>query len=309
MEGVEKWRGRRVMVTGGTGFIGRHVLVQGIKSGVELVSVGRQSPMIPQVEHVRADIRDGARLRDIVKTIRPEGVLHLAAAGVTFGSETFADLLQVNVIGTESLLSAVVDTRIQIPVVMGGTVYEYAPQDRPICETDPVAPYSAYAATKAAATLCAAIYAKQLPVTVLRLFNTYGPGDRPPRLVPYVIDAARTGDAIQLTSGAQLRDYVYVEDAAEAFWRTLTAQPPAGALRPLNVGTGTPITLREFVESLAHALQEQGLHPKLEFGAKPYRADEPMMCTADVSRLRDALGWVPSTDVTVGLRKTVESML
>ncbi len=163
--------------------------------------------------------------------------------------------------------------------------------------------------SKAAATLVAQFYSARLSITILRLFSIYGPGEQEPRLVPYVISRARQGRPIEITAGEQIRDYVYVGDAAEAFWRALVTGHSPGQLRILNVASGCAIKLRAFVETLSEVLRNRGLKPDLRFGAKPYRSDELMHYTANVDLLRETLRWVPSTPLSIGLSKMTEKCL
>jgi nucleoside-diphosphate-sugar epimerase len=194
-------------------------------------------------------------------------------------------------------------------VALAGSGFEYAPQERPISEQDPVEPFSAYGVSKAAAGLCARFYAAQMPITLLRLFSVYGTGEKEPRLVPYIISSAKKAEQVELTNCEQVRDYLYVEEAAESFWRALS-QPPSGqCLRTLNVGSGSAITLRHLVNKLVDILTEKGLRPHILFGAKPYRPDEPMTYAPNIICLKRTLGWSPSKPLSEGLSKTVESMI
>jgi nucleoside-diphosphate-sugar epimerase len=301
MEFLKDWRGKRVLVTGGSGFIGRHVACFGKRAGVEVHTVSAHDPDHP------LDIADGRAVFDAVRGVNPDGILHLAAAGVT-PSTTVGHLLDTNVTGTINILTAAADLR-GVPVMIAGSGYEYAAQERPIREVDPVAPASPYGMAKAAATLCAMAFSSSLPLAVLRLFNVYGPGERLPRIAPYMIEQARRGDPIELTGCEQVRDFVYVEDAAEAFWRALANTEQAGNVRVVNVGSGSAVPLRTFVECLAAILRRDGLKVDLRFGARPYRAGEPMFYAADTTRLQGWLGWLPRTPLSEGVLQTVREAL
>ncbi|MDP9347871.1 MAG: NAD(P)-dependent oxidoreductase, partial [Gemmatimonadota bacterium] len=261
------------------------------------------------VHHQEADLREREQVFEVVRRIAPEGVLHLAAAGVSYGGEGFGEMLRTNVLGTENLLAAVDSLEGKPPMVMAGSGYEYVPQDRPIRETDPLGPTSEYGVAKAAASLCAALYARWIPVTLLRLFNVYGPGEKEPRLIPYIVRAALRGETVKLTAGEQIRDYVYVEEAAESFWRALNTSPEDATLRVLNVGMGAGVPLRGFVEQLVAVLARRGIHPRVVFGARSYRPDEPMVYAANTAQLRRTLGWSPSVSVREGLERTLDTLV
>lgn len=309
MDSLNDWKGRRVLVTGGTGFVGQHVLLQGLRMGVEVHNISLRNAAPQGVQQHHADLVDRERIFRILKEVQPSGIIHLAAAGVIYGANDLLHMFHVNVLGMDNLLAAVANAKVKPAVVVAGSGYEYAPQDRPIGEDDPVAPVSAYGVAKAAAALCANFYAARMPISLLRFFNIYGPGEREPRLVPYAVSCARTAKPLELTKGEQVRDYVYVEDAAESFWRVLSRPPQDQKLRVLNIGSGSPLSLKQFVMKLAGILRKKGLEPQIMFGARPYRTDEPMVYAADVARLQRTLKWLPSTDIETGLVRAVESML
>ena len=249
------------------------------------------------------EIEDAARVAEVVAEVAPAGIIHLAAAGVSYGQTDVDAMCRMNVLGLANVLEAACQLASPPAVVCAGSGFEYAPLDRARRENDALLPNSAYGASKAAATAIASFYAARLPVTVLRPFSIYGAGEPAGRLAAYVIAKTRAGEPVDLTPAEQLRDYAEVGDVAEAFWRAL-AQPPAiGALRALNVGSGEVITLRAFVEAVADVLRRAGFTPDLRFGARPYRSDEMMNYTADISLLRSTLGWTPPTPLATGLAR------
>jgi nucleoside-diphosphate-sugar epimerase len=301
--------GARVLVTGGTGFIGRHVLHQAVRGELDVYSLSIRMGDVPGVRYVQADLQDREQVFRIIDDLRPAGVIHLAAAGVSSGTDQMASMLYKNVLGTENLFAALSSVGLSSAVVMAGSGAEYAPQNRAVSESDSVAPISSYGVTKAAAALCAGWYARHVPVTLLRLFNVYGPGEKTPRLVPYIIERTKAGEPIELTACEQVRDFVHASDVAESFWRALCHPPQNQRLLVLNVGSGRPLRLRDFVETLTAILREENLEPEIVFGARPYRPDEPMTYAADITRLRQYLGWTPGIGIDKGLRQTVRSTL
>ena len=300
---------RRVLITGASGFIGKHVVALGQRLGAELYVLCRNGLPGLHLREWLVDIRNAEAVRDAVSAIQPEGILHLTAGGVAYGSSLLPELLKVNTIGLVHILEASAVLRIPPRIVIAGSGFEYAPNNRPLTELDPLLPTSAYGVSKAAATMLAALYAARMPITVLRLFSLYGPGELEPRLTPYIIAKAIRGESIDLTTGEQIRDYTFVEDAAEAFWRALATPEETSSLRVLNVATGVHVSLRQFVESLAGVLKDHGIKADLRFGARPYRTDELMVYCAEVSRLQSSLSWVPDTPLALGLAKTVRAYL
>jgi len=301
MGALAKLKGKRVLITGATGFVGQHVLVQGLALGVELHALSRAEQHSDGVCWWQGDLLDADATKQILSQVRPDGILHLAAGGVAYGAARNRDVLRVNVEGLAVLLDAARDADISPHVVIAGSGFEYAPQNQPLREDDPIAPTSVYGVSKAAATLLARLYAVSFPISVLRLFSLYGSGEQEPRVVPYVIAQTLRGLPVELTPGEQVRDYAYVKDAAEGFWRTLASPPIATAFRVWNLASGVSITLRSFLEILGQLLLERGLTPDLRFGTRPYRSDELMTYAADIEKLRAALAWSPSTSLSAGL--------
>ena len=301
------FRKRRVLITGATGFIGPHVLAAGLALGADIHALPAGGG-IPGVKSWPVRVEDRRAICEVVSSVRPEAVLHLAAAGVTYSSSLMGELLTVNVAGLDGLLAALSEVG-ACPVVVAGTGFEYAPQERAIAETDEIGPVSAYGVSKAAATLTAQWYAGRMPITLLRIFSVFGTGEREPRLLPYIVGRTKQGVSTDLTPGEQVRDYVYTADVAECFWRILASPPASGKLRVLNVGSGRNLTLREFVELVANELSERGLTPSLAFGARPYRSDEVMFYVPRVERLRDFLGWLPRCDIKVNIGRTIDWFL
>jgi nucleoside-diphosphate-sugar epimerase len=296
------WKGGRVLITGAGGFVGRHVVRIGRRLGAEMHSLGLTDPGEGVAFH-GAQIVDSADVNEVIAKVAPTGIIHLAAAGVSYGQGSEHEIMRVNVEGAGNVIRAALRLASPPAVVCAGSGFEYAPLDRARRESDGLRSDTTYGGSKALATRIAAYHAARLPVTVLRPFSIYGEGEPAGRLAAYVIAKTRAGEPVDLTPGEQLRDYTEVGDVAEAFWRALAQPPPPGPLRVLNIGSGEVITLRAFVETVADVLRAAGFTPDLRFGARPYRSDEMMNYTADISLLRQTLGWAPSTALATGLAR------
>jgi nucleoside-diphosphate-sugar epimerase len=302
------WHGRKVLITGATGFLGRHLVSTAVRSGAVVITTSRSEATTGAAMHVPMDLGDRVRLFAMVREIEPIAVLHVASAGVS-GKAELGELMRTNVMGTDNLLAAASALPEAPAVVLAGSGYEYAPQSRNLTENDPVFPVSPYGISKAAASFCAGTYAGHMPVTLLRLFNIYGPCEREPRLLPYVVACAKAGRAVELTACEQVRDFVFVKDIAGLFWRALECPPQNGSLRTLNVGSDSPVPLKRFVIVLLEVLHEKGLDPRVQFGARPYRAGEPMYYAANPRHLLETLGELPPTTLEEGIRESVEAMI
>ena len=302
------WQGRKVLITGATGFLGRHLVAMAAETGAVAITTSRSETTAGIAGHVALDLCDRSRVLAVLKEVAPAGILHAAAAGASENVE-FAQLIRTNVVGTENLLAAALALPQPPVVVLAGSGYEYAPQSRDLREDDPVCPVTPYGVSKAAAAFCAGIYATRMPITLLRIFNVYGPGEREPRLLPSTVACARAERVIELTDCEQVRDFVFVKDVAGIFWRALERPPQDRRLRILNVGSGSPAPLKQFVAVLLEALREKGLDPRPKFGARPHHVGEPMYYAGDTSRLRETLGKLPRTSLQEGIRQTLDAIL
>ena len=302
------WRGRRVLITGASGFIGRCLVERALRAGATVITLSRTSANIAgSSAHLMVDIGDRESTLSAIKESQPEAILHVAASGVTDKAE-YSEMLHSNTLGTDNLLSAAQSLKAPPPVVMAGSGYEYAAQARPLTEDDPIFPSSPYGISKAAATFCAANYVVHIPITVLRIFNVYGPGERLPRLLPYIVKNATLGHRIDLSACDQIRDFVYVHDLASIFWQVLECSPQVGRLRVLNIGSGLATSLKDFVCVVVRVLERQGIKAQVEFGVRPYRSGEPMYYVANPTRLVKVLGSIPKTPLEVGVAETIATL-
>jgi nucleoside-diphosphate-sugar epimerase len=132
-----------------------------------------------------------------------------------------------------------------------------------------------------------------------RFFLLYGPMEARERLIPYVVLTLLKGEVAKCTRGEQMRDFLYVEDAASAMW----AVAKSGLSGPVNVGSGQLIEVRTLVETVAQHLERE---ENVVFGALPTDPQEPPMVLADVRRLASRTGWKPSLTLQEGVEKTCE---
>jgi nucleoside-diphosphate-sugar epimerase len=131
-----------------------------------------------------------------------------------------------------------------------------------------------------------------------RLFNLFGPGEQPARLVPTVIRRLSQREPVPCSDGLQLRDYLPVAEAA----RALAAVVGSAVEGPINIGSGDGITVRELAIRIADLIGSRGL---LQFGALPRRAGEPDALVASITRLTDEVGFTPDADLPAALQQTV----
>lgn len=298
MDDLKGLKGRRCLVTGGAGFIGT-ALVRLLR---------REGALVSAPARHEVDLRDAAAVSQWTRAHSPDAVFHLAAEGVT-DSVDVRELAAANVLGVRNLIESIIGQPGRPKVLLLGSGFEYAPQERPCSETDPLSPFSPYGASKAEAAAVAAALSPEMPVAWVRPFNVYGPGEQPSRLLPSIVASVVAGRPAEVTPGEQLRDFTFVEDVAEALVKILLSLPDRPCWETYNIGTGRPARLRDFIGLAADALRARGFSPDVRFGARPYRLGEPMCYLPDVTRLRQRLGWTPPTTIEDGISRTLVALL
>lgn len=302
---------RTALVAGANGFVGSAVVRRLLADGWRVTAVVRRggtdrSRLAAQTGLDIAEVGEytPAELRPVFAH-RPSVVLNLASAGVA-GKLDPDEAVAGNVTLLLNLLRVTGEVGVS-RFVHTGSCFEYAPvpAGELMRETSAAVPWSVYGAAKLAATHLARTSAVgwKVPLVVLRLFGVYGPGEAPRRLLPYLIGKLRAGEPADLTPGTQVRDLLYIDDAAAAFATAADSPGVATDGRVYNVCSGSPVAVRQVGEAVARLM---GATPELlRWGAIPPRAEEPPWIVGDGEPFRTATGWRPSFDLTSGLRATI----
>jgi UDP-glucose 4-epimerase len=293
------WRARRVLVTGGGGFMGARLCRRLAEAEAEVHAAGRNRPShLEGIAHTWAsDLSDQGSARELIEAIRPQIVFHLASA-VT-GSRDIDQVrptFESNLASTVNVLIAATQVASE-RIVLAGSMEEPRPEN-----ADPLPP-SPYAAAKWAGTVYARMFHSLYgcPVVVLRLFMVYGPEQQDrTKLIPYAARCFLDGIPPKLSSGRRPVDWVYVDDVVEAcLWAAVV---PEAVGQTLDIGSGKQVTIRKVVERLADLI---GTDVRPMFGALPDRPLESAP-VADVDRTYRVLAWRAKTDLDAGLRRTVD---
>ena len=217
-----------ILVTGGSGFIGGHLVRSLARLGIDTVSVFHTASCVEDRYHVRVDLRDTPALQRLFREFNFSAVVHLAASGVSAETESFQDLVEVNTLATAALGRVALACNIERFVYVGSAL-EYRPQAQPMDESTPLGAPNLYGASKAAGwMLLDTLHRLEgLPLITFRPFSAYGPGERPEKLVPYVFSRALREEPIRLALGSQVRDCVFVEDVVEALRLSSRSFSPA----------------------------------------------------------------------------------
>jgi UDP-glucose 4-epimerase len=297
----------RAIVTGGAGFIGSHVVDALVARGDEVavlddLSSGKRENVSPGATLVVADIRDEAAVSQAFAELRPEACLHLAAQAdvrVSVARPVFD--AEVNIVGSLNVLEGarLGGSRKVVFASSGGTIYgEPAPADLPVRESHPQQPVSPYGVAKKVVTDYLHVYRElhALEFTSLAMANIYGPRQDPhgeAGVVSIFAGLLLAGTPCTIFGdGTQTRDFVYVDDAVDAFVRA--ADRGSGLL--CNVGTGVETSVNELYQAMADAA---GVSLPPTYG--PARAGELARSALDPGRAALHLGWEPWTELASGV--------
>lgn len=301
---------KRVVITGATGFVGANLVRRLLHDGHEAHLLVRRHHRPWRIAAVRSDVHlheielaDEEGLARLIKTIRPEWIFHLAAHGAYPSQTDLGQMIATNLNGTANLVAACLKTGFEA-FVNTGSSSEYGFKNHPPSEDERLEPNSHYAVTKASATLLCRQTARahRVHLPTLRLYSVYGPYEEPSRLLPTVIVRGVRGGLPPLADPATARDYVYVDDAVEAY--LLAATRPTqeyGAI--YNTGTGVQTTLREVAEI---ARRVMGIGPEPVWGSLPGRQWDTDVWVANNRKIRNTLGWQPCISFEQGFLKMVE---
>lgn len=278
----------RILLTGGSGFVGGHTARGLLDDGHEVFAILRPGAGTSDLDpRAQVLVHDGATelLHDLVRQASPDAAVHIASKFVAAHAPGDIDgLVESNLRFGLQLLDALARAGVE-RLVSFGTAWQHY-------ETEAYRPVSLYAATKQAFEDLAAYYADAhgLKFTTLKLSDTYGPNDRRGKLVSALIRAMSDGQALSLSPGAQVLNPVHIDDVVEAV-RIALARDSGGAFA---VRGAEEITLRELVERLGHLARRP---VPVEWGARPYRDREVMTPW----RGAPLPGWSPKVGLDAGL--------
>jgi nucleoside-diphosphate-sugar epimerase len=300
----------RVVVTGGSGFIGSHLVSRLLAEGAKVAVTVRYGNVMKnerlrgcwdRLHVIEADLRNRGALAG-VREFAPRVIFHLAAynhVGDSF--HQVEECFDVNAKGTANLLDVCAGVE---RFIYMSTSEVYGHQTVvPFVESMAPQPISPYAITKYAGELYCRMKQRidgDSAVIVLRPFNTFGPYQSAKAVIPELIVNCLRGVPIRTTRGEQTREFNYVEDIVDGLVRA--AAHPGPIEGPVNIAAGEEVLIRDLVRLIADLTQTRST---IEIGALPYRPTEIWRMYADSSRARELLGWQPTVGLREGLRRTV----
>ncbi|GHV08638.1 GDP-mannose 4,6-dehydratase [Clostridia bacterium] len=286
--------GKRALITGGGGFVGRHLRNELEASGYTVFGIDRIADSYNDI----IDLLDKSALADYVRAKKPDVIFHLAAqSSVALSWTNPADTFNLNVCATINLLDAVKSERPHSSVVIVGTSSQYDAKLGKIIETDPQNPQDPYGISKKAQEEMARLYAKayNLRVCMTRSFNHIGPGQRRGFLVPDLC-AGIKARKLKVGNLEAIRDFTDVRDVVRAY-RLLAEQGKSG--EAYNVGSGKGLKISEILQML---ISLAGCEIKIEQDEAKLRPLDNPIAVCDNTKLRETTGWTPEISLEQSLR-------
>lgn len=298
MDSPFQLRDQKILITGASGFLGTHLCRRLSKSGAEVHAVSRtqRSSNEECLQWWQGDLGDIGTVRNLLAAIKPDLIFHLSSHGKGAPSlDLVLPTLHSDLITTVNLLTAAAELGLS-RIVLTGSLEE------PETDNTEVSPSSPYAAAKWAGTAYARMFHQlyRLPVVIVRPFMTYGPGQPPYKLIPYVILSLLQGQAPKLTSGNRRIDWIYVDDVVDGFLAAARVPNVEGCT--MDLGSGTLVPIREVVNYLVNLMHDRA---EPVFGTLPERPVDHVRM-AKTANTYVKLGWKPSTSLGKGLRETVD---
>lgn len=298
------FEGKRVLVTGGTGFIGRNVVNRLISQKAILRIIDKTAKRVfsyDRITYDEADISDKENIERLVRYFNPEYIIHLAANNShEETNEAIEDIKKTNVIGTKNILEAAKDINYRRFIFLSSGE-AYFGNKVPFREEMNVTGSSTYSKSKIESEKdCKEHIDKyRKPITILRAAVVYGPGQKAPMFIPSMVEAAANGKVFEMTKGEQTRDFIFVLDLVDALLKSCIEEKAVG--QTINIGTGKPIKLVEATKMM-ESIEKRF---KKNIGARPYRQNEIFDYYFDIAKARDILHWEPKYKFEDGLRKTI----
>ncbi len=292
---------KRLLITGASGFVGRHCLPFLKEKGFEIFAITSKNSFPPSdgIQWVQYDLLRDPNIGDLIKNLAPTHLLHLAwnATPCKFWTaQDNLDWLKVSI----DLLEAFVRHGGK-RVVMSGTCAEYDWTSTNFSEANAACiPATLYGACKLALFQVLKAFSAQMGLSYAwgRIFYLYGPHEYPQRFVPNVIKGLLNKEAIPCSHGQQIRDFLHVEDVANAFATLLDS----GVQGAVNIGSGQGIALKQVIEKMVAILGGDEL---IQFGKLQTPPNDPASLIANTTRLQQELQWTPRISLETGLNQTI----
>ena len=299
----------RILILGGNGFIGRHVVKRALKLGWHVTIIGlsiraNKPRNLKNLIYKTADVTSLCQLREALGSAKFEYVVNCGGyVDHTLFSKKGRKIVETHFTGTLNL-ALLLDRNVLKSFINIGSSDEYGDTNAPQVETQREEPISPYSLGKVASThfLQMLYRTESFPATTLRLFLAYGPGQGPERFIPQIIYGCLKGSVFPVSKGEQIRDFCFIEDVVSAIFLVFSTEGVNGEV--INIASGEPTSIKEVILTIQNLIG--GGHPN--FGKVPYREKENMQLFANIKKAEKILNWRPTLSLNEGLSRTIKCL-
>jgi nucleoside-diphosphate-sugar epimerase len=303
---INIFQNKHLLVVGGSGFIGRHIVKKALEEGLKTVVLSKNIVVEDQkkdgVEYLNLDISDKSSLSQCLLGKQFDYVINL---GGYINHENFPsggdEIYDVHFAGVRNLADSI-DLAYLKGFIQIGSSDEYGSNLAPQIETQREAPFSAYSCAKVASThyLQTRFKTEKFPAIILRPFLVYGPGQNEDRFIPQIIMGCINDQSFSTSKGEQLRDFCYIDDFTQAVFAALKKTKAHGEV--INICSGIPVTIKSMIEKIVSLIGSG----RPQFGKIHYRVGENMALYGDPEKAKRILNWEAKTSLDEGLARTIE---
>ncbi len=310
------WDKKKVLVTGAGGFIGSHLTERLFELGAKIRAFVRYTSRADEgfIKYFSDDLRkhmdivygDIRELETVVKAMDGVDIIFNLAAlvGIPYSYIHPQEVIEANTIGTLNVLMAARDVGVEKLVQTSTSEVYGTARYVPINEEHPKQPQSPYSASKIAADAIALSFyhSFDLPVAVIRPFNTYGPRQSDRAVIPSIISQVLTKDKLTLGNTTPTRDFTFVTDTAEGFIKVAESGKSVGM--EINIGSGQEISIEDLIKKIISLVGRDIVIEHDKERVRPAHSEVERLC-ADNTSARNVLGWSPKVSLTHGLEETI----
>lgn len=301
---------KKILVTGGTGFTGAEIVNKLIEKDYFVHIISHPNDLLWRLNYkskfklISADLTNPIETSKIIKKLKPDIIFHLAGVvNPEIDMETIHNVYTINFGLTKNLLLALNDVDYEL-FINTGTGNEYGDNSPPFKEKHRESPSSPYAASKVATTHFCEMLVKSYkkPIITVRPFLIYGPKQILRAFIPSLLYSAIERKKILLSPCEQTRDFIYIEDVANAYISLAENLEKVKSMGIFNIGSGKEIQLLKIVNLILESF------PKAELliGERQYRPGETMKFFGSIKKIKNAIGWIPKWKIEEGIRATIK---
>lgn len=291
---------KKILILGGTGFIGYHLAKESLRRGFEVTSVSKNKPIkkryIKKVNYVILDISNKHSFK---KKINKKFNYVINLAGYVDHSNK-KETYKSHYLGCKHIANFFVKNNIERFIQLGSSM-EYGQIKSPQKENSKCIPQSMYGKSKLLSTeyLLKLHKKKKFPVTILRLYQVYGPRQDLNRFLPIIISSCRSNKIFACSHGRQFRDFLYIDDLVDVIFLLLQNKETIGEI--INIGSGKVVQIKKIIKKIINYYKSG----KPDFNKIKLRKEEQIKIYPSLSKVRKILNWKARIKFSEGLRKTI----